>query len=77
MNIIIRNETGSDVHEISEITKAAFETLPISNHTEQFIIALRNSKALTISLVAEIDKKVVGYIAFSPVAISDGSPSQG
>jgi putative acetyltransferase len=75
MNIVIRNEIKSDVKAISEITKAAFENLPISNHTEQFIInALRDSNALTISLVAVAGKKVVGHIAFSPVTISDGSP---
>jgi putative acetyltransferase len=75
MNIIIRNEIKSDIEAISEITKAAFESHPISNHTEQFIIkALRKANALTISLVAEIEKKVVGHIAFSPVTISDGSP---
>lgn len=74
MNIIIRNETESDIDAISAITKAAFATLAISNHTEQFIIrALREANALTISLVAEVDKKVVGHIAFSPVTISDGS----
>ncbi len=35
--------------------------------------ALRAAGALTISLVAEVDGKVVGHIAFSPVTISDGS----
>ncbi len=74
INIIIRNEIESDIKAISEITKAAFENLPISNHTEQFIInVLRDANALTISLVAEADNKVVGHIAFSPVTISDGS----
>lgn len=74
MNIIIRNEIESDVDAISEITKAAFENCPHGNHTEQFIInALRDANALTISLVAEAGKKVVGHIAFSPVTISDGS----
>jgi putative acetyltransferase len=72
--MIIRNETPSDIIAISEVTIAAFNTLPISNHTEQFIIsALRRANALTISLVAEIEGKVVGHIAFSPVTISDGS----
>ncbi|HQN30373.1 MAG TPA: N-acetyltransferase, partial [Methanothrix soehngenii] len=53
---------------------AAFETLEISNHTEQLIIeALRAAGALTVSLVAELDGRVVGHIAFSPVAISDGT----
>jgi putative acetyltransferase len=74
MNIIIRNEIESDIEAIGEITKTAFANLPISNHTEQFIInALRDANALTISLVAEADNKVVGHIAFSPVTISDGS----
>ena len=76
LNMIIRNETESDIKVISDVTKAAFENHPISNHTEQFIInALRAANSLTISLVAEVDKKVVGHIAFSPVTISDGSQS--
>jgi putative acetyltransferase len=72
--VVIRNETGVDVSAISEVTVAAFNTLEISNHTEQFIIAaLRAAKALTISLVAESNDRVVGHIAFSPVTISDGT----
>jgi putative acetyltransferase len=58
------------------VTIAAFKTLEISNHTEQFIIeALRAAKALTVSLVAEMDVRVIGHIAFSPVTISDGTPN--
>jgi len=73
--MFIRNETVSEIDAIAEVTVAAFRTLRISNHTEQFIIAaLRAAKALTISLVAEMDGRVVGHIAFSPVAMSDGSP---
>jgi len=76
MNITIRNESESDINTIEEVTKKAFETLAISNHTEEFIIkALREANALVISLVAEADGKVVGHIAFSPVTISDGSPN--
>jgi putative acetyltransferase len=72
--MIIRKETTSDIEEITQVTITAFRTLPISNHTEQFIIkALRAAGALTLSLVAEIDGRVVGHIAFSPVTISDGS----
>jgi len=71
---VIRGETESDIEAISRVTEAAFRTLQISNHTEQFIIkALRQADALIISLVAEIDGQVVGHIAFSPVTISDGS----
>jgi len=73
--IVIRSETDADVGAIADVTVAAFSTLPISNHTEQFIIAaLRAANALTLSLVAELDGRVVGHIAFSPVAMSDGSP---
>jgi predicted N-acetyltransferase YhbS len=72
--IVIRSETEADVSAITEVTVAAFMTLEISNHTEQFIIeALRAAKALTISLVAEVDGRVIGHIAFSPVTISDGT----
>jgi putative acetyltransferase len=70
----IRPETASDIEVISRVTKAAFAQLAISDQTEQFIInALRAANALTFSLVAEIDGKVVGHLACSPVTISDGS----
>lgn len=59
---------------ITEVTEAAFQTMEISDHTEQFIVtALRKAGALTVSLVAELDGKVVGHIAFSPVTMSDGT----
>jgi putative acetyltransferase len=74
--VLIRSETSADVGAIAEVTVAAFRTLAISNHTEQFVIAaLRAANALTLSLVAEADGRVVGHIAFSPVRISDGSPN--
>lgn len=74
--MIIRTETPADIHAIDSVTIAAFENHPFSQQTEQFIIkALRAAQALTLSLVAEIDGQVVGHIAFSPVAISDGSPN--
>ncbi len=74
--ITIRSETDSDVDAITDVTIAAFKTFEIGNHTEQFIIeALRAAKTLTISLVAELDARVIGHIAFSPVTISDDTPS--
>lgn len=74
-NITIRDETDADVNAITDVTVAAFETLKISGHTEQFVIAaLRAAGALTLSLVAELDGRVIGHIAFSPVTLSDGTP---
>lgn len=74
--IVIRGETGADVDAIRDVTVSAFETLEVSSHTEQFIVAaLRAAKSLTVSLVAEVDGRVVGHIAFSPVTISDGTKS--
>lgn len=72
--IVIRSETDADASAIAEVTVAAFKTLEVSQHTEQFIIrALRAANALTVSLVAELDGRVIGHIAFSPVTISDGT----
>ena len=74
-HVLIRDEKTGDIPAVSEVTIAAFATMEISDHTEQFIIeALRATDSLVISLVAEIDGRVVGHIAFSPVAISDGTP---
>ncbi len=72
--MIIRPEKESDIAAIFEVTKAAFEHHPISQHTEQYIVnALRAAHALSLSLVAEVDGRVVGHIAFSPIALSDES----
>jgi hypothetical protein len=35
---VIRNETPNDIGEIREVTIAAFKSLAISQHTEQFIV---------------------------------------
>lgn len=73
--ITLRGETESDFAAIRDVTEAAFRTLAISGHTEQFIIeALRTAGALTISLVATLNGTVVGHLAFSPVTMSDGTP---
>mgnify|MGYP003801823363 CR=1 FL=1 len=71
---VVRDETHGDVGAIAEVTIAAFRTLAISNHTEQFIVAaLRASNDLAVSLVAERNGQVIGHIAFSPVTLSDGT----
>jgi putative acetyltransferase len=72
--IEIRNETNDDIAAISEVTITAFRDLEISNQKEHFIIdALRAAEVLALSLVAEVDGRVGGHIAFSPVTLSDGT----
>lgn len=73
MNLVVRPEGPVDAAAIRAVTVAAFLDATQGDHGEQFIIdALRAADALTLSLVAEIDGTVVGHVAISPVAISDG-----
>jgi len=72
--MIIRHENPSDAQTIAQITKAAFKDHSFSEQTEHLIVRdLRKAGALTISLVAEIDGRLVGHMAVSPVRISDGT----
>lgn len=74
MNTLVREELPSDVAAIHAVIEAAFLDAPHTDHTEQFIVeALRKAGALTVSLVAEQDGRIVGHVAVSPVTISDGS----
>ena len=70
LDIIIRPEERADAPTIRAVIVAAFEDQPYSNHREHHIVdKLRESSALTVSLVAVLDAAVVGHIAFSPVTI--------
>jgi putative acetyltransferase len=72
--MIIRKETPGDVDAITAVTMAAFKDHPVGHPTEHFIVhALRAAGAMTLSLVTELDGRVVGHIAFSPITISDGT----
>jgi len=71
---LIRPETAEDVAAIREVNVAAFLHHPFSQQTEHLIVeALRAAEALEISLVAEVDGRVVGHIAFSRAAVGDAS----
>lgn len=74
MTTTIRPETPSDESAIEQVTRRAFLSHPHSHQTEQFIVrALRQDRALAVSLVAEEAGRVVGHIALSLVTISDGA----
>ncbi|MEG3791835.1 N-acetyltransferase [Lysobacter sp. CCNWLW3] len=71
----IRDERAGDIGAIRAVVAAAFAGHPHSRQTEHHIVdALRAADALSLSLVAERDGEVLGHVAFSPVAIGDGSP---
>lgn len=73
-NLRIRPEADADTEAIEAVIVAAFRDAAHTGHTEQFIVkALRGAGALAISLVATLDRRIVGHVAISPVEISDGT----
>ncbi len=53
--VLIRDEKATDFAVISAVTIAAFETMEVSNHTEQFIIAAKLFVFIShIASIAEI-----------------------
>jgi putative acetyltransferase len=71
MNLTIRTETHVDEEAITQVTMLAFGGKPYSDGTEHLIIKrLREADALSLSLIAEVDRKVVGHVAFSVVLIN-------
>lgn len=70
----IRAEETADAEAISRVIARAFSAHPFSTHTEQFVVeSLRRAGALSVSLVAERGRVVVGHVAFSPVTIACGA----
>ncbi len=71
LQMVIREEQTDDAAAIDAISRAAFHGHPSSPQTEHLIVhALREVGALSLSLVATVDGKVVGHLAFSPVSIA-------
>lgn len=72
MDILIRHEKETDIESIEKVTMDAFAGKSYSNQTEHLVVnELRKAGALTLSLVAEVDEKVVGHIGFSLVTINE------
>lgn len=70
--MLIRNETVSDSPAISRLVTEAMRMLPQASGTEAGIVeGLRADGALTLSLVAEENGAVIGYLAASQARIGD------
>jgi len=65
MSLTIRNEQAADVGTIRRLNEQAFGQWAEAD----LVDALRRSHALTVSLVAEVNGKIAGHIAFSPLTI--------
>lgn len=62
---IVRPEQPSDLQAIQHVLVSAFPT----SEEAELVKKLRREGHLTISLVAEEEGEVIGYIAFSPVSV--------
>ncbi len=72
--IVIRPELPGDAGAIADVVTRAFAVARHASGTEaQIVDRLRSREKLTISLVAVIGERIVGYAAVSPVTVSDGS----
>lgn len=68
--MLIRDETAADIPAISRLVTEALLLLPQSTGTEAGIVEkLRADGALALSLVAEEEGQVVGYLAASAARI--------
>ncbi|MFN7914541.1 MAG: N-acetyltransferase [Vicinamibacterales bacterium] len=71
--VIIRDEQPADIPRIARLVTEAFRTAPHSSGTEALIVdALRDARALTVSLVADAGGELTGHIAISPVTTTSG-----
>jgi predicted N-acetyltransferase YhbS len=72
MNIIIRQEEEKDYKAVYQVVKEAFENEEYSDQDEHNLVErLRKSQAFIaeLSLVAEIEGKIVGHIMFTTIKI--------
>lgn len=74
MKITIRKEEVKDFKAVFNLIEKAFESEQMSNHKEQFLVErLRKSDTFIseLSLVAEIDGKIVGHILTTKLKIKN------
>ncbi len=66
--IAIRNEQRGDEEQIYEVNLRAFER----NEEADIVNVLRDAYPERVSLVAELDRRIVGHVLFTPARIEDG-----
>lgn len=74
MKITLRKEEPKDFKTVFELIEKAFESEQMSDHREQFLVErLRKSDAFIpeLSIVAEIDGKIVGHILTTKLKIKN------
>jgi len=69
--IAIRTEEPADVEVIHSIHQSAFPT----EAEARLVDRLREERKLALSLIAEIEDRGVGHVAFSPVSVDHQSPA--
>ena len=75
-DLIIRQEKKVDFHKVFELIKKAFEDEKLSDHKEQFLVQkLRQSNKFIpeLSIVAEVESEIVGYILLTPIIIKNSN----
>ncbi len=66
--IAIRNEQRGDAAQIYEVNRQAFGR----KEEADIVNVLRDSCPGIVSLVAELDNRIVGHVLFTPATIQDG-----
>lgn len=72
MQVVLREERAGDLAIIRRITTEAFAgTAHGSGNEAALVDALRDTGALSLSLVVAEDGEVLGHVAFSPVTVGE------
>ena len=77
--LLIREETPKDHEEVRRVIRRAFENAEHTDHDEHNLVdRLRKSDAFIpeLSLVAEMDGKIIGHVLFSKIRIQEDSIQQ-
>jgi len=71
--MLVRPELPKDVADIKLVLCACFPT----DAEARLVDLLRRAGKLTVSLVAEVEGCIAGYVAFSPVSVASGNAGVG